>query len=216
VVDRRGDLPGAFGWFSLARGSSAYCGTVLRQTNAEVVTMPGWTAEEIETLRTMLAEGHSASGISAVMPHHSRNAVLGLIHRKGLSATKPPPTRQQRAQRQERRLAKRAQLSVAPDGERVSYVPQVIYQPTKSRRFIDPNRDEFGLAHCMFPLNGFNGPNDADMPVCDNIAKADSSYCDHHHAICYPKLPPRQTKAGRKNFITTDPRRKPAFISEGA
>lgn len=179
-----------------------------------------WTDDSEQLLRARWAAGMTASAIAAeIGGDMTRSAVLGKVHRLKLTPRepKPAPTRQERMQRQQRRLARLSHTSAAPDGERVRHVPQAHYQPPKTRRFIDPSRDEYGLQHCNFPLNGFDGPNDADMPMCDSIAKSDSSYCEVHHEICYPKPPPRRPPGERQrvNNIITDPRRRPAFISEG-
>ncbi|PKP84730.1 MAG: GcrA cell cycle regulator [Alphaproteobacteria bacterium HGW-Alphaproteobacteria-2] len=44
-----------------------------------------WTDERVETLRRMWAEGHSASQIAKELGGVTRNAVIGKVHRLGLS-----------------------------------------------------------------------------------------------------------------------------------
>ena len=53
-----------------------------------------WTDERVETLKRMWAEGQSASQIAKELGGVTRNAVIGKVHRLGLSnrtsgATKP-------------------------------------------------------------------------------------------------------------------------------
>jgi len=55
-----------------------------------------WTDERVETLKTMWAEGKSASQIAKELGGVTRNAVIGKVHRLGLSnraapASKPAP-----------------------------------------------------------------------------------------------------------------------------
>lgn len=44
-----------------------------------------WTDERVQKLRTLWAEGHSASAIADRLGHLTRNAVIGKVHRLGLS-----------------------------------------------------------------------------------------------------------------------------------
>jgi GcrA cell cycle regulator len=44
-----------------------------------------WTDERVETLKRMWAEGHSASAIAKELKDVTRNAVIGKVHRLGLS-----------------------------------------------------------------------------------------------------------------------------------
>ncbi|MGY6634557.1 MAG: GcrA family cell cycle regulator [Alkalilacustris sp.] len=48
-----------------------------------------WTDERVETLRRMWAEGQSASQIAKVLGGVTRNAVIGKVHRLGLSNRVP-------------------------------------------------------------------------------------------------------------------------------
>ncbi|WP_029030632.1 GcrA family cell cycle regulator [Salinarimonas rosea] len=60
---------------------------------------PTWTDERVERLKTLWQEGRSASTIAAELGGVSRNAVIGKVHRLGLSGRgkapeKAPPPRQ--------------------------------------------------------------------------------------------------------------------------
>lgn len=59
-----------------------------------------WTDERVETLRTMWLAGSSASQIAAVLGDVTRNAVIGKVHRLGLSGRgKPTSTATPRARK---------------------------------------------------------------------------------------------------------------------
>ena len=49
-----------------------------------------WTEERVEELKKLWAEGHSASQIAARMGGVTRNAVIGKVHRLGLSGRAAP------------------------------------------------------------------------------------------------------------------------------
>ncbi|WP_040308565.1 GcrA family cell cycle regulator, partial [Asticcacaulis biprosthecium] len=54
-----------------------------------------WTDERVETLKKLWQEGHSASQIAKQLGGVTRNAVIGKVHRLGLSGRAAPsqPTR---------------------------------------------------------------------------------------------------------------------------
>ena len=49
-----------------------------------------WTEERVEKLKTLWAEGHSASQIANQLGGVTRNAVIGKVHRLGLSGRATP------------------------------------------------------------------------------------------------------------------------------
>ena len=49
-----------------------------------------WTEERVETLKKLWAEGHSASQIAKELGGVTRNAVIGKVHRLGLSGRATP------------------------------------------------------------------------------------------------------------------------------
>jgi GcrA cell cycle regulator len=50
----------------------------------------GWTDERVETLKKLWLEGHSASQIAKQLGGVTRNAVIGKVHRLGLSGRATP------------------------------------------------------------------------------------------------------------------------------
>src|SRR3974390_1797589 len=51
-----------------------------------------WTDERVETLKKIWAYGHSASRIAAELGGITRNAVIGKVHRLGLSGRAKSPS----------------------------------------------------------------------------------------------------------------------------
>lgn len=52
-----------------------------------------WTEEEVATLRSMWAEGATASRIAKAITTHTRNSIIGKAHRLKLDARKSPVVR---------------------------------------------------------------------------------------------------------------------------
>ena len=50
----------------------------------------GWTEERVSELKKLWAEGHSASQIAKRLGSVTRNAVIGKVHRLGLSGRATP------------------------------------------------------------------------------------------------------------------------------
>src|SRR5258708_561821 len=50
-----------------------------------------WTDERVETLKKLWTDGLSASQIAAELGGITRNAVIGKVHRLGMSASATPP-----------------------------------------------------------------------------------------------------------------------------
>src|SRR5262249_47809054 len=59
-----------------------------------------WTDDRVQQLKTLWAEGHSASAIADQLGHLTRNAVIGKVHRLGLSGR--PKTQRPRQPRRSR------------------------------------------------------------------------------------------------------------------
>ncbi|MEO1472515.1 MAG: GcrA family cell cycle regulator [Pseudomonadota bacterium] len=70
-----------------------------------------WTEDRVETLKKLWAEGHSASQIAKQLGGVTRNAVIGKVHRLGLSGRATPS----RPVKRPPRLA-RPKPQVMPDG----------------------------------------------------------------------------------------------------
>lgn len=75
-----------------------------------------WTDERVETLKKMWAEGQSASQIAKELGGVTRNAVIGKVHRLGLSnrAGGGPATTTAKAPAKEKPAAKPAPKKAAP------------------------------------------------------------------------------------------------------
>jgi GcrA cell cycle regulator len=135
--------------------------------------MSEWTDERIDTLRQLLADGLSASQMGDVLGC-SRNAILGKIHRLGLSCRQATAVhnpvkgirpRRSRPPQSEPRLP------------RVTFVPLPELLPIPDHPVELLNLAEH---HCRYPYDV-----DGGFLFCGRVKLADLPYCAGHCAICF-------------------------------
>lgn len=166
-----------------------------------------WTEERIELLKKLWSEGLSASTIAAEMGGVTRNAVIGKVHRLGLSGrVKAAPTAAHRVKptrspshplrsnffvRGNTALA--ADLSAMED-----VVPLAELQPASDvvvalseRVTIMDLRDQM----CRWPLGD---PGREDFRFCGAQSQSGCPYCTHHAAVAYqPVVDRRRDRRGQ-------------------
>jgi GcrA cell cycle regulator len=140
-----------------------------------------WTAERIEALRACVERGMTCSQIAAAIGV-SRNAVIGKIHRLGLSsgrpagaatrATCPPRARHSRGPTQRRLL--RLAYAHAPLEEIMSDIAVVSTHPCS---LIDIDTHQ-----CRWPIGD---PAASNFLFCGNDAIAGFAYCVGHARMAY-------------------------------
>jgi len=153
------------------------------------MTMETWTAERIEQLRNCVVTGLTCSQIAAEIGV-SRNAVIGKIHRLGLSQGRPAaaparpcPPRVRRPRLSLLRLvgadAADGTASVAPD--------PVAIDNAQCCSLLDLEQGK-----CRWPVNEpANSSRGADFAFCGNEAVAGFSYCAGHARMAY-RVPARR------------------------
>jgi GcrA cell cycle regulator len=150
-----------------------------------------WTAERIEQLRHCVVTGLTCSEIAAEIGV-SRNAVIGKIHRLGLSPGRPagaqaqdcpPHARRPRAPTQRRRL-QLAYAQTAVDGG----------EPIMRDAAIDSahpcSLSDLAERKCRWPLGD---PVKPDFAFCGNEAVQGFTYCIGHARMAY--RPPERRRA---------------------
>jgi GcrA cell cycle regulator len=140
-----------------------------------------WTPERIEQLRSCIGSGMTCSQIAAAIGV-SRNAVIGKIHRLGLSSGRPagasarancpPRARHSRGPTQRRLL--RLAYAKAPLDEIMSSMVVVSTHPC-SLIDIDPHQ-------CRWPIGD---PASTNFLFCGNDALAGFTYCVGHARMAY-------------------------------
>lgn len=168
----------------------------------------GWTDERIELLKKRWAEGLSASQIAAELGGVTRNAVIGKVHRLGLSGRaktmastasrmRPKPASQPRrtavAPAHQPSFASRGNLAlaVAPQARptpapRIVPIEVIETQPlTCERVTIMELRENM----CRWPLGD---PSQPEFRFCGGRSTPGAAYCPHHAQIAYQPVNDRR------------------------
>ncbi len=153
-----------------------------------------WTDERVDLLRKLWSDGLSASQIAAELANGiTRNAVIGKVHRLGLSgrvksaapvaarpraqaprAAKPAPSRTTTIVRGNTALVMETRAYEAPAPRPIEDV--VI--PISERVTIMELRE----AMCRWPLGD---PSTPDFRYCGSRSDVGASYCSHHARMAY-------------------------------
>jgi GcrA cell cycle regulator len=149
-----------------------------------------WTDERVETLKKLWADGLSASQIAAELGGITRNAVIGKVHRLGLSgrakspssaAPRPRKTRSAshmlRVSRSSMRgntaLAHAYDLDTEPEPEPIDNVIPL----GQRRSLLELTEDT-----CRWPIGD---PGAADFFFCGGPAITSLPYCAYHSRVAY-------------------------------
>ena len=149
-----------------------------------------WTDERVETLKKLWADGLSASRIATDLGGITRNAVIGKVHRLGLSgrakspssaAPRPRKTRAhghvmrvtRPAMRGNTALAHAYELDVEPEPELADNII-----PLGQRRTLL----ELNEATCRWPIGD---PGTADFFFCGGKSASGLPYCAYHSRVAY-------------------------------
>lgn len=163
-----------------------------------------WTDERVELLKTLWAEGLSAAQIANKMGGVTRNAVIGKVHRLGLSGRATPA---------------KPQRGCGPMGERREEIAAVVVKPTRTEikplipeaESITPvvldTGDMTTVATiknnmCKWPIGD---PAKDDFHFCGQPALSGKSYCAYHARLAFQ--PPQRRER-------TDVRRPAALIAQ--
>ena len=165
-----------------------------------------WTDERVEILKKLWAEGLSASQIAARLGGVTRNAVIGKVHRLGLSG-RATPSRVPRPKPQRTRepshpskissfrtagstaLKVDAELDAEPLIEpEAAPLREVEVSPPGERCNILQLSDKT----CRWPIGD---PGTEEFCFCGSSPKAGQPYCAHHVQIAYQPAQDRRRRA---------------------
>lgn len=139
-----------------------------------------WTDERIAQLKSLFDQGVSASNIASQLAL-TRNAVLGKIHRLGLSKARDKsrnPLKGGRAGKLVRdRKRAQARITFGPANPLPPPRPDDLKIPKRRRRTLL----QLEWNQCRFPI----GEPGVDLFFCGAVKKPKSSYCTHHFAIVW-------------------------------
>ena len=174
-----------------------------------------WTDERVETLKRMWNEGQSASQIAKELGGVTRNAVIGKVHRLGLSGR--ATTSRMKSHRPRPRPAANlpGNKRMMPKGNRFPAAPnsplQMIYQaepfmpsaeeldiPMAERKTIQTLQE----CHCRWPIGD---PQMADFHFCGAKQAEGRPYCIEHWTLSFiPSAQRRPITIGTGAWIATN------------
>ena len=153
------------------------------------MTMATWTPERLEQLRNYAGSGLSSSQIAAEIGV-TRNAVIGKLHRLGLTSGRSAaggqarscPPRARRPRHSPQREFLRLMFAQAPSITGGSGAGSTVESAQPCSLF------ELAHGKCRWPVGN---PDAADFAFCGNEAAAGFPYCAGHARMAY-RIPARQ------------------------
>ena len=162
-----------------------------------------WTDERVELLKKLWSDGLSASQIAAEIGNVTRNAVIGKVHRLGLSGrgkaktparpsvrARPPA---HRALRAPSAPAPRSNVVLAPDptqrhaepGPDLPVLDDDVVVPMSERVTIMDLRESM----CRWPMGD---PTKPEFRFCGARSVTGLPYCTHHARVAYQPVADRK------------------------
>lgn len=170
-----------------------------------------WTEERVTELKKLWAEGHSASQIAKQLGGVTRNAVIGKVHRLGLSGRATPSRpvkRPPRLARPKPQVSQPAAATAKPATSSPTSKPtkDPMLAPLSARMapaaYVKPKRLGNGDmvtvmtvsdSMCKWPIGD---PADPDFGFCGHSTDGDSPYCTEHAKLAFQ---PSKKKRERTN-----------------
>lgn len=166
-----------------------------------------WSLDRIDLLKKLWADGYSASMIAAEIPGATRGAVIGKIHRLGLSGRarksgirSAPRPRSARDVKPQGWRAQQATRDRAETGEPAPYLPPEVPSdiPIEQRRTLL----QLTESTCRWP---YGDPATVDFFFCGAVPVAGQPYCAGHCAIAFNGTPPIKVY-NTDNYVKRAPR----------
>ena len=166
----------------------------------------GWTDERVATLKKLWLDGLSASQIAKQLGGVTRNAVIGKVHRLGLSGRAAPsqPARPAFKAPRPARVAAPAPAPVAPrrvaveaPAQTAAAMPSILRQETPGSATVLT----LGAHMCKWPIGD---PAAEGFTFCGKGA-GDGPYCETHAQIAYQ--PQQARKKGGASELARSLRR---------
>jgi GcrA cell cycle regulator len=159
-----------------------------------------WTEERVELLKRLWSEGLSASRIAAEMGGVTRNAVIGKVHRLGLSGRGKTNTPAQQRPRKPRPQAAPVPLA-RPIRGNVALLPVPAPAPVAPEPAVQLDEEvvvplsqrvtimELRESMCRWPLGD---PTTPEFRFCGGGASPGVPYCGYHARIAYQPVTERK------------------------
>ncbi len=154
-----------------------------------------WTDERVELLKKLWQDGLSASQIAAELGGVTRNAVIGKVHRLGLSGRGQPTSsikRQRRTHSTGIRRLRPVTVGNLALKSNLDYLPEADLQPRKNVVVPIPLKlSIFQLNEhtCKWPIGD---PGQDDFHFCGHDSLESGPYCEYHAGVAYQAPEPRR------------------------
>jgi len=158
----------------------------------------GWTDERVETLKKLWLDGLSASQIAKQLGGVTRNAVIGKVHRLGLSG-RAAPSQPARQVFKAPRPARPVQTAPVVQRRVVTEAVTVLPMPTPVHRIEEPGSATvltLGAHMCKWPIGD---PSTDGFTFCGRRSGDVGPYCREHAQVAY-----QQPQSGKKKTGPTE------------
>ncbi len=152
------------------------------------MTVLTWSDDRVEQLKKLWEAGLSASQIAAELGNVTRNAVIGKVHRLGLSRrAKSPPSAAPR-QRKPRPAQQMMRVTVSRGNTALAHAFEVELEadPIAHDNVVPMSQRlsllELSEATCHWPVGD---PSSPDFFFCGGKALGGLPYCAHHSRVAY-------------------------------
>ena len=160
-----------------------------------------WTDERVELLKKLWTEGLSASQIANRMGGITRNAVIGKVHRLGLSG-RAAPSRASRPRQRKPRAPSHPSAAMFRTAGATALKPDVSAEPEAPPEPAPAPVHEIDIPPgerrtiltltehtCKWPIGD---PGTEDFHFCGRKSASGLPYCPHHASIAYQPVQDRR------------------------
>lgn len=130
-----------------------------------------WTQERTDALRRMWAQGDSASQIAGELRVFTRNAIIGKVHRLGLSREDQSLKAKRTAKRKRKQVFRPSFSGVPPCRRAAPREPNMALVPKMLPL------SELTAQTCRWPIGD---PRSEDFGFCGHSCRSDQPYCRYH------------------------------------
>jgi len=151
-----------------------------------------WTDDRVALLSKLWADGLSASQIAAELGGVTRNAVIGKVHRLGLSGrAKPANTSMKRPKRASKQGYSRTKTGPRSggNGTALSVVTRTVVEDIPEPDSLKMELVNLTEKTCRWP---HGDPATSDFHFCGHNIKEDSPYCEYHSRLAYQPMTDRR------------------------
>jgi GcrA cell cycle regulator len=157
-----------------------------------------WTDERVEILKKLWSEGFSASQIAAELGGITRNAVIGKVHRLGLSGRAKPAApagrpRKPRGQSQMLRVSRPSTRGNTALAQALEFESEPDLEPLDNVIPLGQRRTllELNEETCRWPIGD---PGNPDFFFCGGQSVTGLPYCSYHSRVAYQPVNMRRDR----------------------